>query len=122
MKNKLYQNLETIATISWLGMDFCWMSKYSFLAWALSFFAISFSLGSIFTFVDAKKSEVCLLLAGLYWILMNSAWMWGDDLGKEWLVFVAKIYFLISLLLVIFALISSRKENEPIDFKRLKIK
>ena len=122
MKNKLYQNLETVATISWLLMDFCWMSKYILISCVMALIALTFSCCSIFFYKGKSKSETCMLSASFFWILMNSTWMCADIPGEEYLIDQAKIYFVISLIMVIIALIIAKIENEKVDFKRLKLK
>lgn len=122
MKNNTYQTLETIGTFSWILMDFCWMSKFQVFAWIFSIIAIVASLGALIFYNNNKKSERLILFAGLLWVMMNTSWMMGEDLEKPWLLVVAKIYFAISIIMIIFAVIVSRKESEKIDFKRLKLK
>lgn len=63
-----------------------------------------------------------MIVASWFWIVMNASWICGDEMSLLWLVFVAKVYFVISLLMVIIALIIAKKENEALDFKRLKLK
>ena len=122
MKNKLYITLETISTVCWLLMDFCWMSKYVRLASFFSIFAITFSCLSIILYKGNSTSELIILVTSLMWIMMNSFWMSGDELNQDWLISIAKIIFVVSLILVLIAVIVSKKENKSINFNRLKIK
>jgi len=48
--------------------------------------------------------------------------MCTDIPGMEYLIYQAKFYFVISLIMVIIALIIAKTENEKVDFKRLKLK
>lgn len=116
------QTLETIATISWLLMDFCWTSEYSALAWIFSATALTFSFLAILFYEGDKKSEKHILMASLMWVTMNSFWMWGDDLKFDWMQLVAKACFLVTAALIILSIREAKKEGEPINLKRLKIK
>lgn len=116
------QTCETIATISWLLMDFCWTSEYMIASWIFSFFALTFSILALFTYVGEKKSEKHILIASLMWVTMNSLWLWGDDLKIEWLSITARVFFVLAAVFIILSIVESKKEGEPIDFKRLKIK
>lgn len=122
MKKDLYLILETIGTISWILMDFCWMSKFQFFSYVFSTIAIIASVGAIIFYNNNKKSERLILGASWLWIMMNTSWMIGEDYERPWLLILAKIYFIISIIIIIFAVIISKKENEKIDFKRLKLK
>lgn len=121
MKN-LSRNSETIATISWLLMDFCWTSEYMIVSWIFSIIALSLSIVAVVSYMEDKKSERYILLASLMWVTMNSLWMWGEDLAIEWLSMIGRIFFLAAAAFIIFSLREARREGNPIDLKRLKIK
>jgi hypothetical protein len=116
------QTSETIATIGWLLMDFCWTSEYKIPAYLCSSVALAFSFMAIFFYEDGKRSEKLLLLASLMWVTMNSFWMWGDFLKISWMPIVAKICFAITAFMIVLSIREARKEGESIDLKRLKIK
>lgn len=122
MKIKNYQTQETIGTFSWILMDFCWMSKMSAFAWFFGILAIISSFSALLLYKDNKKGEKLLLAASWIWVMMNTCWMVGEDLNLLWLLIVAKIYFLMSIIMIIFAAVISKKEENILDFKRLKIK
>lgn len=122
MKIKFFQIFETIATLSWLGMDFCWMNKYQTTALMLSLLALIFSIMAIVYYDGKKKSEVLILSASFFWVLMNSSWMIGEDSQNTIFTHISTWCFITSILMIVVAIIISRSEGEQIDFKRLKIK
>lgn len=122
-KLKFYQKVETIATVSWLCMDFCWMSNYVVASMIFATIAICFSYLAVGTYADGKKSEFSLLGASFFWVEMNTAWMCGEMMKEEWLVTIGRFSFLIVLGFLFAAFYYNKKEsNEQVDFKRLKIK
>lgn len=114
--------LETVSTISWLLMDFCWSSEYMIPAWIFSIIALFFSILALLSYSGKSKSEHYLLGASWMWVMMNSTWLWGDDLNIWWFLVLAKIYFVIAAVLIIISFISAKKEGVVVDLKRLKIK
>lgn len=124
MRNfKFYQKAETVATVSWLLMDFCWMSNYIIASIIFSTASICFSYLSVKTYFDRKKSEFFLLVASFFWVFMNSLWMCGEISKEFWIIVIAKISFFIVLLFLYIAFYYVKKENnEQAEFKRLKIK
>ncbi|MEK6828563.1 MAG: hypothetical protein AABY15_00355 [Nanoarchaeota archaeon] len=118
----LSQNSETIATISWLLMDFCWTSEYMIAAWVFSMLALSFSIIALLFYDGEKKSEKYILIASLSWVTMNSLWMYGDDLKIDWMSMVAKLFFIVAAVFIVISIKEAKKEGKPIDLKRLKIK
>ncbi len=121
MKN-ISPNSETIATISWLLMDFCWTSEYMIPSWIFSMSALVFSVIAYAFYEGEKRSEKFVLCASLMWVIMNSMWMWGDDLKIEWVTLCARLFFLAAAVLIVLSIREARKEGKPIDLKRLKIK
>lgn len=123
MENKLIKNLDTISTIAWLSMDFCWMTDYTFLSSAFGLISLLAAVvATIMLSRQDKASEFYLGMASSYWISMNMFWMIGDQLEFSLSFTVAKICFAISIICLIIALVFSKKEGGKIDFKRLKIK
>jgi len=118
----VYQRFETAATISWLLMDYCWMVNYMALAWVFSLWALLLSVGALIYYKDNIWNERLLLFASLSWVVMNCTCLWGESCNLTSLLFTSKVFFVITLLLVISAVFVSRKKKEKIDFKRLKIK
>lgn len=116
-----YQTYETIGTISWLTMDFCWMSGYMTLAYIVSIISILSTIISIFKFNGKNKSEKRLLIVSFMWVFMNTLWMTGESLSKPWIVTSAKFVFVLSMIMTIITIITARKEKETIDFKRFKV-
>lgn len=114
--------LETVSTISWLLMDFCWSSEYMIPAWIFSIIALFFSIWALLSYSGNSKSEHYLLGASWMWVMMNSTWLWGDDLNIWWFLVLAKIYFVIAAVLIIISFRLARKEGVVVDLKRLKIK
>lgn len=114
--------LETTSTISWLLMDFCWSSEYMIPAWIFSFIALFFAIWALLSYTGDSKSEYYLLGASWMWVMMNSTWLWGDDLKIWWLLILAKICFLIAIILINLSFRLAKKEGVVLDLKRLKIK
>lgn len=114
--------LETTATISWLLMDFCWSSEYMIPAWIFSLIALFFSVWALLSYNGNKKSEKYVLAASWMWVMMNSSWLWGDDLNIWWFLLLAKIYFVVAAILIVLSFRIAKKEGNIIDLKRLKIK
>ena len=114
--------LETISTISWLLMDFCWSSEYMIPAWIFSLIALFFSIWALLSYTGTNKSELYLLAASWMWVMMNSTWLWGDDLNIWWFLILAKVYFVIAAILIIMSFIMAKKEGVMVDLKRLKVK
>lgn len=122
MKNKLYQNLETIGTILWLIMDFVWMCGFAEVAICLSVPVAFIMVLACIKYEGTTASELYSLNASVCWIGMNSLWIMNEITEKEQYLFAAKITFLISGIFIFLSLRASKKEKEPVDFKRLKIK
>lgn len=117
-----FQNAETIGVISWLLMDFCWSSGYMVLAWIFSLVALFFSIVAVISYDGKNKSEHYLLAASWMWVMMNSHWMWSEYLGINWLLWAAKVYFLVTIVLIIMYIKASKKEGNKVELKRLKLK
>ena len=122
MQTKQYQKFETIATLGWILMDFCWMSKHIYFAYIFSVVAISMSWLALMSYDGCKKSENLILGASWMWVSMNALWMLGDEFGLSWLITIAYVFFAVTIILVVLALIASKKDDDNINFKRLKIK
>lgn len=103
-------------------MDFFWLNKWQHLAWISGGISAMFALNAILFFKNHSKVEILILYASFFWVMMNFSWVLGDDLGLEWILAVARIYFVICLFFTIFAIYISKKENKNFDFKRFKIK
>lgn len=119
---KKYQVFESIATISWLLMDFCWMSKCVKLASIFSMCSIILTVLAMIYFNGKKDSEGVLIIASLGWVLMNSFWMYSEIPGFTYALTLAKICFIGTILFVGIAIYCSIIEKDDTEFKRLKIK
>ena len=127
----MYYIPEAIGAIFWLLMDFCWLSKELGLAYLFCIGAVT-SLGiaaSNTLFVkECKISERFNFSASWTWCIMNSFWMmseWpSEDPGGQMsnhCLFVAKIMFIISSVLVLFSIIFSIIEKHNFSFGRLRL-
>lgn len=116
------QRLETISTISWLLMDFCWSSEYMILSWIFSFIALTFAILAFFSYDGTSKGERYLLGASCTWVMMNSVWLWGDTLKIGLFLVLAKIFFIATAILIVVSFMVSKREGVDVDLKRLKIK
>ena len=70
--------LDSISTVTWLGMDICWM--YDWLPGALLFMILTI-VGLVFHAEASEPLSVYDLfvhLATFCWVLSNSMWMLGD--------------------------------------------
>ncbi len=114
--------LETAATISWLLMDFSWSSEYMILAWIFSLSALFFSIWALLSYSGDKKSEEYGLAASWMWIMMNATWLWGDHLNIWWFLVLAKVYFVVTAVLIVLWFRLAKKEGTTVEFNRLKIK
>lgn len=124
-KIKLYQMLETIGTILWFCMDFCWMSKYQTSAWIFSFIAAGILFATVISCIidnRCSRTELFIAIASFDWFAMNSCWMFAEDTNSVSLLTLAKFWFVIAAVFVIIATFMSHKYKERIDIKRLKIK
>lgn len=124
-KIKPYQILETIGTILWFCMDFCWMSKYQTAAWIFSFIATGILLATVIECtVDNRcsRTELLVVIASFDWFAMNSCWMFAEDTNSVFLLTLAKFWFVIAAIFVIIATFISHKDKEHPNVKRLKIK
>lgn len=70
--------LDSISTITWLGMDICWM--YDLYPGAISFMLLT--IIGLFLHAAASepltKKDLPLHLATFSWVMMNSMWMLSD--------------------------------------------
>lgn len=112
-----HQKLDTTSTISWLLMDFCWLSEYMTMGLIFSLIAIVFSISSIIVFKGDRVDKYALF-ASLMWVLMNSIWMYGDSLELNWLTIIAKIMFLMAIIFVAISI----KSDGLFFLRKLKIK
>jgi hypothetical protein len=122
MKNKMYQNLETIATIMWLIMDFLWLCGFGQIAALISIPTIFLMILACIKFQGLYISELHSMNATVCWLIMNSMWICSEIVDKENYLLTAKCAFVCALIFICLSLRASRKENKPTDFKRLKIK
>lgn len=116
-----YNRLETISTVCWLLMDFCWMSTWNTAALIVGIASIVFSYLALEAYKEDKLSEKLLLGANFVWIVMNTSWMLGDTTGKPFMITIAKGLFVISLIMVGLAFYFSSKNNEKLTFKRFRL-
>lgn len=119
---KKYQNLETIATILWLIMDFMWMIGFIEIAIIISIPAIILMIMACVNFKGSYISELHSMNATVCWLMMNSMWIYSEIIEKEKYMYSAKLAFFLSMVFIFLSIRASRKENKPTDFKRLKIK
>jgi hypothetical protein len=122
IKNKAYQNFETIGTILWLLTDFIWMCGFVNIAAILTLPTLFFMIGSCIKFTGNKKSELLSLTASAGWLLMNSCWIYSEITEKETYLLCAKLSFMFASFFVYLSIRAAKKEGQPTDFKRLKIK
>lgn len=119
---KKYQILESVATISWLLMDFCWMSKWVVAASIFSAFTLLTSLLAMGFYDGEKSSEETLLWASLSWVLMNTLWMYSEVPSFEYLFGLAQFCFVATIIFIGIAIYFFHSEKQDTEFKRLKIK
>ena len=123
MKNfKIHILLETIGTICWLLMDYCWMCGHVETSSWVGFIALMSLLFS-FLFYDGNKVISRLSYATSFlWCLMNNFWMQSEYTELKHLLILAKGIFIIASILLILLLVLSKIKKELPDIKRLKIK
>jgi hypothetical protein len=117
-----HQNLESLGTIIWFLMDFVWMCGYNRIALALAIPAIILLIGACVKYNGKSKSELYALTASVFWFLMNFCWISSEIIEKDAYLIAAKLSFFIGCVFLFLTFRASRKEKEPVDFKRLKIK
>lgn len=120
-KFKPYESFETIATLMWLLMDFFWMNKFEYLATILGASAVWMAIFAMITYSGPSRSVFTLLMSSICWIMMNFCWVISDLYSVSWVMIAANIFFVLCLILTIFALVRARQEKQPFDFKRMKI-
>ena len=122
MKTRIYETFESLGSVGWLLMDFCWMAEFKNVCWYVTAIPLFFLTASVIFYNKESKSERIVLLSSLSWFLMNMLWMMHDlTENKDWLLLGAKICFGIAIIFVILAFYFARKENKKIDFRRMKI-
>ncbi len=120
-KLNLYEKFETVATLMWLLMDFFWMNKFEYTATIIGSAAVWMSIFAIITYSGQSRSIFIILVSATCWIMMNFCWVISDLYSISWVMIAANIFFVICLILTIFAFIRARQEKQPLDFKRMKI-
>lgn len=113
---------ETIGTLAWLLMDFCWLSNYQYMAKFSAVLAYVFLMCAFLFYKAPKWSEFLSYVASFLWCSMNSCWMMSDFSGDKSLLVWAKWIFVITALLSVWIIYLSKKENEEINFTRYKVK
>lgn len=122
MKNKPYQTLESIGTVAWLITDFIWMCGYNLIAIIIGLVPMVFLIVAALFYEGDKKSERFVMCASAGWFLMNYLWIANEMYKFEMYLWAAKLFFLIACFFVYLSFKASKNEDEPTDFKRLKIK
>ena len=122
MKNKLYENLESIGTVLWLLTDFIWMCGMNKIAAIMTIPTMILLFSSCISYRGSKMSELYSLTASAGWLLMNSLWIYSELIEKDMYLLCAKFSFLFACIFVYLSFRASKKESGTIDFKRLKIK
>ncbi len=122
MKKIRYQTLESVGTIMWLITDFIWMNGWCSIAALLTIPTFILLTSACIKYNGKKKSEVFALTASALWFLMNMFWIYSDICYKDTYLLFARITFVIASVFVYIAIRESKDEDEPSDFKRLKIK
>lgn len=117
-----YQTIESVGSVLWLLTDFLWMNGFLLSAAALTIPVFLLLVGACIRYDGGKKSELLALTASALWFIMNMTWIYSDIGHKEEYLLCSRITFLIAALFVYMAFRASKKEKEPTDFKRLKIK
>ena len=120
--NKQHIFCETVGTISWLLMDFSWMSGYKIMSEVSGFVAIVFLISAFCFFKGRKVSERISYAATFLWAIMNFSWMESEYHHSSLCLSFAKFIFVIASIFVILIVILSRLEKGLPDIKRLKIK
>lgn len=120
-KFKSHEKFETVATLMWLLMDFFWMNKFEYAATILGSVAVWMAIFAMITYSGTSRSVFILLVSAICWIMMNFCWVISDLYSISWVMVAANIFFVICLILTIFAFVRARQEKRPLDFKRMKI-
>jgi len=120
--NKPYIFCETIGTISWLLMDFSWMSGYKIASEISGFVAAVFLIAAFWLFNGRKVTERLSYAASFLWCIMNFLWMGSEYYHQTSMLAIAKGIFLIASILIILILILGTIKKDLPDIKRLKIK
>jgi len=113
---------ETVGTISWLLMDFSWMSGYKIMSETAGFLAVVFLISAFLLFKGRKVTERLSYAATFLWVAMNFLWMESDYFHSALTLSLAKFIFVLASIFVILIVILSRLEKGLPDIKRLKIK
>lgn len=113
---------ETIGTMFWLLMDFCWMSDYKVIASISAALACCFLLCAFIFYKSSKWNDFLSYVASFFWCLMNSYWMLSDFLKDESLLVTSKCIFVFTVILSLIILYLNKRENKEVNFTRFKIK
>lgn len=119
---KSYVLCETAGTVSWLIMDYSWMSGYRIMSEIFGLIAIFLLIAAFWLFKGKKLSDRLSYVASFLWCIMNFLWMKSEYLQSELLLGFAKFIFIDASIFVILIVISSKIEKSLPDIKRLKIK
>lgn len=122
MKNKLYQNLESIGTVLWLITDFIWMCGFIKTAAILTIPTFFILTSACIKFRGEKISELLGLTAAVCWLLMNMCWIFSEIVDRDNYLLAAKFSFLFACIFVYLSFRAAKKEKVSTDFKRLNIK
>jgi len=130
MNKKSFQIPEVIGTISWLIMDFCWLSKEYGIAVCCMLTVVAFlgiAVMNIFSTKNIRYSERFNYVAVWIWSIMNSFWMISDlPLEEEShstiiALDLAKLCFMLGSIAILLSFVFSFIEKKQIVFRRLKI-
>lgn len=113
--------LDTVNSVSWFLLDASWMLEVKGLTYVMIIPTILSAL--ILCYIEKRPNILLINLAILSWILMNITWMFSELYNIENFFFTAKIFFLLGLILIIAAILSSKNLTETFShFKRFRLK
>lgn len=112
---------ETLGTIFWLLVDFCWIMEFKALLAIFTIPAI-ISLSLVFKYTEKSVTIFAANVAMLSWLFMSILWAIGDLWSVPGAVILAKWTISFSLILLVIFLIAGDFRREAVDrFRRFRV-
>lgn len=113
--------LDTINSFSWFFMDAAWMLQVREISIAM---ILPTMLSAVFLcYIEKRKISGLINFAILSWICMNVSWMFSELFQNSIHLILAKIFFCVGIIFIIWAIFSSKNLSETFShFRRFRIK
>lgn len=111
---------ESIGSVFWLVMDFCWFKEMGTITLLLIPPTILLHILAL-CFVERRFVYITLMSAVNFWVIANTFWIIADLKSISSLNFIAEIFFWLAMVLTTMTMLKmAKKGNMPLFFNKFR--